>query len=102
MLLSLSLREGASQTPRMARRSLTTSTPGMGQDNDSDRSSESERRQSLTPQNFAPRGPVKVRNRFRDKIPSHLRLDLHDLPNIARNINFEDLHSAYEVSRATV
>ncbi|KAI0136686.1 Mysoin-binding motif of peroxisomes-domain-containing protein [Xylariales sp. AK1849] len=93
----------------MACRLLTVFAAGLGQEDDSDRSSQDERRQSLntpatsppgSPQNFAPRGPVKVRNTlFRDRIPSPLDLKLHvDIPNIAKNIKFDDIQSAYQTA----
>lgn len=96
----------------MAARFLTLLTTGIGHDDDSDRSSLDGRRLSLTPpssppgsppHNFAPRGPVRVRRtKFRDSIPSPLKLDLRlDLPNIAKNIHLDELHNAYEVSHAT-
>jgi hypothetical protein len=84
---------------------------GLGHESESDRSSQDGRPRSPgTPpssppgsprqQDFAPRGPVKIRG-LRNSIPMNLQIDVGGVSKLAKNIRLEDIHGAYSVSITT-
>lgn len=105
--IATSLRRRAIRN-RMACRRLIPSHVGTGigdHDADSERSDAHDVSPSLSPppsppRNFAPRGPAKVRQRFRDRIPSPLNLRV-DISKFAKNMQLDEIQNAYTVSRDT-
>lgn len=97
----------------MARVLTSAFRAGIGHDTESDHSSQDGRSQDGRPrsmgtppssppgsprqQDFAPRGPVRVRG-FRNSIPMGLHIDVQGVSNLAKNIRLQGIHGAYSVS----